>query len=259
MRKMSEIKNHTNWQPFMTHELNIVFGENDFSTALFNIINEVIDDYVVFDYHTWLYGDDEQITNNNLSRYTSFIHRHILRKYKYIEYFRQRWTLENGTKYGDKQTKNKTTDRDRELGVNSTRTLENAHNSNTNMNYTQNSNSSEAADTAVFDTIENSPLGVGDVQTMTTPYNKAKSSTNTTNDTDLSRTDTQDITVESGDTSSNVLESTTIDDITDVENEVVEYENGVEILKAMKYNNLSIMEVIQDIVDRTVYEFNEVL
>ena len=257
MRQMSELLLNSNFEIGMKHELNSIFGTNDFSNTLYAIIGEIIDDYVSFDYHTWLYGDDETIDYSNVTRYTSYVHRWLMKKYKYIEFFKSRWNLENGTMYGDKETKNRTLVRDRDLQVNNTRDYNNTHTSSTDMDYTSNASGRDNTDNSVFNLSENAPLGAG--ETITTPYGKDKSTSSVDNTTSTERTDSQDISVNSGDVSKDTLNSQTTDDITDTENETKTYENGVEILKAMKYNNLSIMDVLQDIMDRTVYELNVVI
>lgn len=257
MRQMNEILLNSNFETDMKHELYSTFGENDFSNALYTIIDEIIDDYVSFDYHTWLYGDDETIDNSNITRYTSYVHRWLMKKYKYIEFFKSRWDLENGTMYGDRETKNRILSRDRELQVNNTRDYNNTHTSSTDMDYTSNASGTDNTDNSTFNMSENAPLGAD--ETITTPYGKDKSTSSVDNTTSTERTDTQDISVNSSDVSKDTLNSQTVDGITDTENETKTYENGVEILKAMKYNNLSIMDVLQDIMDRTVYEFNVVM
>jgi hypothetical protein len=180
-----------------------------------------------------------------------------MKKYKYFEFFKSRWTLENGTNYGDKETKNRTLVRDRELQINNTRDYDNTHTSTTDMDYTSNASGTDNTDNSVFNTSENAPLGAG--EDITTPYGKDKSTSSVDNTSSTEREDTQDIAVNSTDVSKDVQDSKTLDDITDTEDETKTYENGVEILKAMKYNNMSIMDVLQDIVDRTVYEYNMVV
>jgi hypothetical protein len=257
MRPMNEIKNHSVYESTMKSKLYATFGDNDFSDAMYNVIGDVIDDYISFDYHTWLYEDDEPITNANINRYVSFVHRYILRKYKYFEFFKDRWSLEGGTNYGNKEIKTRTLIRDRELQVNNTRDYNNTHTSSTDMDYTSNASGTDNTDNSIFNMSENAPLGAG--ETITTPYGKDKSTSSVDNTTSTERTDTQDISVNSGDISKDTLNSKTLDDITDTENETITYENGVEILKAMKYNNMSVMDVMQDIIDRTVYELNVVI
>lgn len=257
MRLMSEIKNNSVYESTMKSKLYATFGNNEFSNAMYNVIGDVIDDYISFDYHTWLYEDDEPITNNNINRYVSFIHRYVLRKYKYFEFFKDRWTLENGTNYGNREIKTRTLVRDRELQVNNTRDYNNTHTSQTDMDYTSSSSNTDTTTNNVFDMSENAPLGATDV--ITTPFGKNRTTGNVDNETSTDRQDTQDIGVDSSDVSKDTLNSQTIDDITDTENETINYENGVEILKAMKYNNMSVMDVMQDIIDRTVYELNVVI
>lgn len=257
MRPMSEIKNHSVYEMTMKNKLYSTFGRNAFSDAMYNVIGDVIDDYISFDYHTWLYEDDEPITNTNINRYVSFIHRYILRKYKYFEFFKDRWTLEGGTNYGNKETETREYVRERELQVNHTRDIETTHNSTTNMEYGSNSTTTDNTENDIFNMNENAPLGA--TETITTPYEKAKSISSSDNEVVVDRNDTQDITVTSGNTSNDELSSTTNDGINDNEVITKTFENGVEILKAMKYNNMSVMDVMQDIVDRTVYEFNVVI
>lgn len=241
----------------LKHEVEYVFGENEFSNDVYDLMIEIMDDYVSFDYHTWLYLDNEDVNSTNMTRYTSYLRRWILKKYKYFEFFKNRWLLETGTNYGDKETKTRTLVRDRETIVSNSRNYHNTHESTTNMDYTSNSTGTDNTDNSVFSMSENAPLGA--TSTITTPYGKDESTSSVDNESTVNRSDEQDISVSSSDVSTDSLNGQTTDDFTDTENETISHENGIEILKAIKYNNMSITEVLQDILDRTVYEFNEVL
>lgn len=257
MKKMNDVINNSYFENSMKTKLTSIFGSGDFSNDVYALIKECADDFVVFDYSTWLYPDETVIDNNNIAVYTSFIHRLIMRKYKYFEFYKNRWSLANGTNYGDSETKERTLNRDRDININNDRTFENTHSSTTNMDYKTDYTLTENAMSTLAEMTETAPLGAE--AGIITPNGKLRDSTTADDISTMDRTDGQDITVSTGDNSTDKLVSATTDDYTDTESETITRENGVEILKAIKYNNLSISEVILDIVERTIQEYNEVI
>ena len=257
MKKFEDIVNVTEFQERMTDEINRVFGEGEFSNSLYLLISDIIDDYVSFGYHTWLYGNNEVVDSTTIARFTSFVHRWLLKKYNKLEFFKNRWSLLNGTEYGIKETKERTFEKDRDIITNITENSQRDHNSTTTMRYTSNDSTTTSDEASANSMDENAPLGA--TETITTPYNKDKSSSTASGTALRDREDTQNTTVVSSDEGASTSNSTSQDNEDHTENTVTVYDNGVEILKAIKYNNTSIMDVLVDIMDRTVQEYNEVL
>lgn len=255
MITIEQIMMNENYNTLMKSEIENIFGSELFSNDILTILNECLDDLAIMGYHTWLYGDANDITDVNI--FIKFVSRWLKKKYKYFEFYQNRWSISSGTEYGDVESISRKLVRDRDIVSDSNGTFNRTHNSTTDMDYTSNSTDNTTASDNSNSMSENAPLGASDV--ITTPYGKDKSSSTSDEENTSTRTDTQDITVTSSDEEENTSNTVTADDLTDIETTDKTYTNGVEVLKALKYNNMSIVEVISDIIDRTIYEFNVVI
>ena len=212
-------------------------------------------------YYYW-FDDDRQAFPMRV-----LLYRQMIANYKYLDYFRTRWTLAGGSSLSDVETE--TTDIteqnviDNDFQTNMTDTSNTTYGS----TYKQNgSNTTNTTDTRNYTTTdkaqgENSPLGsaLGDI---TTPYSKdisenKETGTGTTEDiTTIDRTDTNNGTSDRTSTHQGTSQTDETRNKTGKHDRKKTNTHALEELKAIRYYGINIVEVLDNCVRALIDEFN---
>ena len=292
-----------------------IFGDDIFSDSLYLITEHELDNLAMANYHTWCYGNVEDIDfNGDDSPVLYMLHKGFIKNYKDLDFIRTRWSLNEGLNLGDTITikKDGTSNTDEEKTKTDTSTSNDTGTITDNTtsvmvgetttdndfsgvrtddltsttNSTSTSSSTSDSTSSVKTQSENAPLGavLGDI---TTPYekgvNSTENSTNTETDGESTGTIKNTGTVKNVDNSTSVTSDnadTSIDSTrtlntqnqTDregtesvskdneyVDNATAVRKYGIEELSAIKTSGVNIMQIIENIVDIIVYEYNTLI
>lgn len=189
----------------------------------------------------------------------SYLNRQIMLKYKYFDYFKNKWSLTELGGLADKMVETL----DRTIGksgtvAKSTATTK-AHDSTTDNTYTVDSEIVDSGSMSSKTADENSPLGTSLAADISTPSLKTSGTQTDSNTSTTDRTDTTHLVVDSDDTINETVQKSTTDTADDDYTKTKEFTNALEALKTLRYLDYSIVDVITDIVDSTCKEFTEII
>lgn len=233
-------------------------ANTEFITDVWVLFDNCLNDLAAMGYNTWLLGDKIELTDDDADMCAMYIGRCMQKKYKYFEFYLNRWRIDTGTQFGDREITDREYKKDRNITSTSNAKNDRKHNSTTNMTYTTDMTDTNSTTSTTYSVDENAPLGSA-IDTINTPNGKAKNQGSVTDTTTRDRNDTNNTTVNITDNVISDLTAKDEENQADTEKLTKTFENGIEILKAIKYNNLSIVNVVSDIVDRIVYEYNVVI
>ena len=240
------------------------YTPNDiFGNAVYKIIRDECTNLYKLGYTPWIQeahpdnDPDYPYWQTDIDRFKSYIFRQFQLKYKYFDYFKNKWSLENlgGLTENTVETLDRTIEKSGTVAKDTTTTK--SHDSTTDNTYTVDSEISDSGSISSKTADENSPLGTSLAADITTPSMKTSGTQTDSNTSTTDRTDTTHLVVDSDDSISENVEKTTTDTADDDYTKTKEFSNGIEALKAIRYLDYSIVDVITEIIDSTCKELNE--